>query len=237
LKRRLLLFDIDGTLVDTGGAGLLALQDGFFASFPEHSGKPFPPLNLGGATDNGVAMFLFGHFGIPDELVQRERFFVQYSGHLPGRLQEFSSSGRGRILAGVRELLDAIQKDESLVSALLTGNLQEGAWIKLRHFGIDHHFRHGAFGDDHHDRNELGPVARSRAMADHGGDLPSEHIVVIGDTPKDVACARAFGAKVIAVATGASSPAELAACSPDVLLTDFSDTGRVLDSIYSVFSN
>ncbi|MEQ1841016.1 MAG: HAD hydrolase-like protein, partial [Verrucomicrobiales bacterium] len=93
---------------------------------------------------------------------------------------------------------------------------------------LDHHFTHGAFGCDHYDRNQLGPIARERALQACGRDFPPERIVVIGDTPKDIACARALGARVIAVATGAATRKELEAAGPDAILDDLSDTEGVL---------
>jgi phosphoglycolate phosphatase-like HAD superfamily hydrolase len=137
----------------------------------------------------------------------------------------------------VTGLLDALAEDDSVALAVLTGNTEAGARVKLRHFRIDHHFPVGAYGDDHHDRNELGPIALERARHRFGKDFRPDGIVVIGDTLRDIACARAFGAKVIAVATGAATRAELAAASPDVLLDDFSDRDRVLAAFASVFSS
>src|SRR5690606_23071909 len=117
--------------------------------------------------------------------------------------------GRGRLLPGVEGLLAAFEERGHHRLAVLTGNLREGAWIKLRHFRIDRHFPTGAFGDDHHDRNELGPIARRRALEVFGEDFAPADIAVIGDTPRDIACARAFGARAVAVATGSSSREQL----------------------------
>lgn len=224
----LLLFDIDGTLVDTGGAGIVSLEAGFFEAFPACFGTRFPPLELGGATDSGVVMFLFEHFGLVDTPEHRHRFYQYYTESLSFHLRQFSIEGRGHVLPGVKELLNVLSRDATQELAVLTGNVQAGAWIKLRHFDLDHHFTHGAFGCDHHDRNQLGPIARDRALQACGRDFPPERIVVIGDTPKDIACARALGARVIAVATGAATRMELEAAGPDALLDDFSDTERVL---------
>ena len=119
---------------------------------------------------------------------------------------------------------------------LLTGNTADGAKVKLSHYGVDHHFVFGAYGDDHADRNALGPIALERAERDHGLKFDPTDVVVIGDTPKDVACARAFGARVIAVATGASSHEELAAFDPDILLEDFANTDDALAAIEAAFA-
>lgn len=227
-SRKLLLFDIDGTLVDTGGAGLLALRDGFLEAFPEHCDAEFPPLELGGATDHGVAMVLFDHFGLDDHPEHRDRFFRAYTARLEQGLATHAVVGKARVLPGVPELLAGLSDRGEHRLAVLTGNLREGARIKLRHFGIDHHFslEAGAYGDDHHDRNELGPIARRRAVGFFGEEFAPENIVVIGDTLRDIACARAFGAKVLAVATGAASRQELEKGRPDGLVGDLTEVAE-----------
>lgn len=234
---KLILFDIDGTLIDTEGAGLMALEVAFYAAFPEHLGRVFPPLELGGATDNGLVMYLFDHFGLADLPEHRIRFFCSYIEQLSANLERFSVEGRGRVLPGVMDILDALSRGDGHYLAILTGNTQAGAWVKLRHYGIDRHFSVGAYGDDHHDRNALGPIARERAVSVFGRDFLPADIAVIGDTPKDIACARAFGARVVAVASGAATRSELEAMAPDVLLDDLSDCSGVVKAIASLFSN
>ncbi|MDF2377151.1 MAG: HAD family hydrolase [Verrucomicrobiales bacterium] len=234
---KLLLFDIDGTLIDTEGAGLISLEEGLFSAFPELEGRPFPPLDLGGATDGSVIAFLFEAFGLEDHSGNRERFFEFYLHALKGRLQSFEKEGKGRLLAGVVPLLEGLARCSDRVTlGLLTGNTADGAKVKLSHYGVDHHFVFGAYGDDHADRNALGPIALERAERDHGLKFDPTDVVVIGDTPKDVACARAFGARVIAVATGASSHEELAAFDPDILLEDFANTDDALAAIEAAFA-
>lgn len=234
---KLLLFDIDGTLIDTEGAGLHSLHEGFFAAFPELSGRPFPPLDLGGATDGSVVEFLFRTFGLEDRGENRDRFYRAYLGALRLRLQAFTAEGKGRLLDGVVPLLEALADlADEWTLALLTGNTAEGARVKLSHYGVDHHFAFGAFGDDSPDRNALGPIALQRAAGEHGLFFEAADVVVIGDTPKDVACARAFGAKVIAVATGAAPATVLEASEPDLLLPDFADTAASLAAIRAVLS-
>ncbi|MDF1656632.1 MAG: HAD hydrolase-like protein [Verrucomicrobiales bacterium] len=233
---KLLLFDIDGTLIDTEGAGLISLQKGMVTAFPELSGRAFPPLDLGGATDSSVVAFLFEAYGLENHFENQTRFFDFYLIALKEQLQVFEKEGKGRVLDGVVPLLQQLATcSHRWTLALLTGNTAHGARAKLSHYGVDHHFAFGAYGDDHADRNELGPIALRRAEKDHGLIFDSADVVVIGDTPKDVACARAFGARVIAVATGASSHQELAGVDPDILLKNFEDTDETLAAIEAVF--
>ena len=233
--RRLILFDIDGTLIETGGAGLASLRDGFYDAFPEIADQPFPELDLGGATDGGVAIFLFDHFKLEDSEERRAHFYGHYLGHLQKRLAEFESEGKGKVLDGVGNLLEELGRDCSHELAVLTGNIQDGAWLKLRHYSLDAHFRYGAFGDDHHDRNELGAFALRRASESAGVMFEPDNVVVVGDTVKDIACARALGAKAIAVATGSATREELEAASPDRILDDFSDVSFTMKAIQDVF--
>ncbi len=234
-QRRLILFDIDGTLIETGGAGLASLRDGFYDAFPEIADRPFPELDLGGATDGGVTIFLFDHFELENSAERRAHFYGHYLGHLKDRLADFENQGRGKVLEGVGELLEQLRQNESHELAVLTGNIQDGAWLKLRHYRLDSYFRCGAFGDDHHDRNELGPFALRRASESTGVIFEPENVVIVGDTVKDIACARALGAKAVAVATGSASRDELVAASPDCFLDDFSDVSSTMNAIRDVF--
>lgn len=233
--KALLLFDIDGTLVDTEGAGLDSLREGFYECFPSHRVRAFPRLDLGGATDGSVVAFLFRHFEIEDHDDHRSRFFEAYENTLERTLARFRKEGRGRALPGVKGLLETLAtRRHEFVVALLTGNTAGGALIKLRHFELDGHFPFGAFGSDHPDRNELGPIALRRAREHVGRDFPADEVVVIGDTGKDVACARVCGARVVAVASGAASPRDLEAAGPDLLLPDLSDADRAVGGICRV---
>jgi phosphoglycolate phosphatase len=114
---------------------------------------------------------------------------------------------------------------------LLTGNLVRGAELKLTHYGVWDYFEFGAYADDHHDRNALGPFAQARAKEKHGIEFAAEDIFVLGDTPHDVACARAIGAKAVAIATGRHNRAELEACHPDFLFDDLSDVRAALQAM------
>lgn len=136
-----------------------------------------------------------------------------------------------RVLPGVVPLLDALREDRRAVLALLTGNFSTSARLKLEHFGLWDYFETGAFGDEAPDRNGLVAVALERVRALGHGPIPPRRTVVIGDTPHDVACAAAAGARCVAVATGSAAPEELRAAGADVVLPDLGATGEVLATI------
>ncbi len=205
----LMLFDIDGTLVDTGGKGMTALRKTAIEVF----GNEGPPLDLAGSTDLGILENLHAHFGTAPCAERTHRFFETYHLHLEASLS--SNPAEGRVLDGVVELLQDIAGAAHAKPALLTGNTMQGAWIKLRHYRLDHHFSFGAYGSDRADRNLLGRIALERALAHTGQAYDPESILVIGDTPKDIACAHAVGAKCLAVATGQFSEEQLAAAGAD----------------------
>ena len=223
---KLLLFDIDGTLLDTGGAGLRALREAFVECFLSRSREhEFPELDLAGSTDGGIVRDLFEQFGIPHTAEAEESFYAAYEPRLREGLSQ-KNRRKGRLLPGVRELLHHLRDETSHTLGLLTGNVARGAWAKVESYGLGGIFGFGAFGDDHHDRNELGPVALKRAEKHTGRRFTGSDTVIIGDTPKDIRCARAFGATAVAVATGSCSRDHLAAHEPDHLLDDLSDLRR-----------
>lgn len=201
---RLWLFDIDGTLVDTSGAGLRALERAARECF----GGEAPVLDLRGATDSGILADLFVHYGREPKADLGETFFRRYLEVLGENLR--GSSFSPRVLPGVVEMLDHLSGLADVSIGLLTGNIEAGARAKMNHFGLDHHFAFGAYGCDHADRNQLGPIALERAAAHAGRRFSPEETLIIGDTPKDIACARAIGARCLAVATGSIPAEELA---------------------------
>lgn len=208
---KLLLFDIDGTLIDSHGAGGAAILDAAEAYFGV-SREDLPPLQLAGATDPAIAMDVFGHLGREHTGAAISAFLGHYLENLHRRLHAPDFSGC--MLPGVKVLLDALGEEKSAHLGLLTGNVRRGAEIKLGRHGIFDRFVDGAFGCDHHDRNQLGPIGRRRMQAATGVEYDLKDIIVIGDTPKDIRCAAAFGAKCLAVATGQYSAAELRVHAP-----------------------
>lgn len=207
----LILFDIDGTLLLSGRAGLRAMTRAFETTFGIT--EAFKGQHFGGRTDSYLVSTALKEAGLPDTPEQHERFRANY---IPLLAEEIEHPGTGHkgLMPGARELLEALHEYDDLHLALLTGNYREAAEIKLTHFEIWDFFEWGAFSDDHYDRNELVPIAKSRAET---YDIPAEaieRVIVIGDTPHDIECANAIGARTIAVATGGYSRDELAEHRP-----------------------
>jgi phosphoglycolate phosphatase-like HAD superfamily hydrolase len=221
----LILFDIDGTLLQSGGAGETALKLGFQREFGLEEDLRSVPI--AGRTDSGIARQVLQKHGLEVSPSNMERFFGSYLAELAVQLP----LRPGRVLPGIVELLEILRARPHIALGLLTGNLERGARIKLEHFGLEGIFPFGAFADDHHDRNALGPVALSRAADFHGCSFPPERVWVIGDTEHDIACARAFGAKAMGVATGNFAVDFLEQHRPDSLFADLADTASVLRAL------
>lgn len=223
--QKLLLFDIDGTLITSGGAGEGALVDAMTSQFGVI--EDLAGITLAGATDALIARTLLEKHGLPVTAKNVTALMDAYLQHLAGRMPRHA----GRILPGIVELLQRLKTEPDCVVALLTGNLVRGAEIKLTHYGVWEYFEFGAFADDHHDRNELGHFARQRALEIRGIDFPPEAIYVIGDTPRDIECGRAIGAVTVAIATGHYSLVQLQEHQPDFLFEDLSDTDAVFSAL------
>ncbi len=223
----LLLFDIDGTLIASGGAGEKALRIALREQFAVED--DFRSIEIAGRTDSGIARRILERHQIPATEQNVSRFLEGYLAQLSLLLPQVP----GRVLPGVVAMLDALRTRKDFAVGLLTGNLVRGAQLKLAHYGLWHHFPFGAFADDHHERNHLGPFAQSRAQAHHGIAFPPEKIWILGDTPHDIACARAIGARALAVATGIFSLDALEPHQPDLLLEDLSEGAALLDTLCS----
>jgi phosphoglycolate phosphatase-like HAD superfamily hydrolase len=212
---RLVLFDIDGTLVHTGGAGVKAFAKVFATEFNAVEG--FERLKFAGRTDTGLVREFFGYHQIPPTPRNFERFFERYCFWLDHILRDSKSD----VCPGVWEFIEGLQRlDDPPLLGLLTGNIQLGAEIKLRHFKLWELFEMGAFADDHEERTQIAAVAHKRGRRVLKEDLRGDQVLVIGDTPLDIRCARAIGAKVLAVATGGHKLDELKSHNPDWAVSD-----------------
>lgn len=223
--RTLLLFDIDGTLILSGRAGLRALD----RVFEEATGvsNAFKGINAAGRTDGYLLEEASRRAGIdltPDlrrSLQSRYCEVLEEEILLPGE-------GRKAVMPGVQPLIETLEQRDDVVLALLTGNFRDSARIKLEHFDLWRPFRFGAFADDATDRNLLVPIALQRAR-EAGHDPRHERVIVIGDTPLDVECAKAGGVRALGVATGSHSVDELSVAGAYAALEDLSETGRVME--------
>ena len=216
---RLILFDIDGTLVRTGGAGVKAFVRTFATEFGLHHGVE--KLSFAGRTDTSLVREFFRLHEVDPHPDNFARFFHRYVFWLDHFLHQLN----GRTLPGAHELIAAMRALPSPpLMGLLTGNIQLGAEIKLRHLGLWNHFICGAFGDDHEDRNQLAVIAQERGGRLLKRKLRGEEILVIGDTPADIACARAIEARCLAVATGGYAFTDLQQLSPTWVVRDLRET-------------
>ncbi len=222
---KFLLFDIDGTLVDTGGAGSRALNAAFFDVFGVSDA--FRMVSMAGKTDLQIIREGMTLHGISSENGVVPEFCLRYLHHLERNMED----GTGRLKPGIPEALGDLEHDRDFHLGLLTGNMERGAFIKLKRFGIARFFDLGAFGDEDEDRNRLLPIAVGKLSREKNLSVSYQDCVVIGDTPRDVACARPHGALAVAVATGPYSCEELAEAKPDLLFQDFLDTEAFLSAL------
>lgn len=226
---RLVLFDIDGTLLNSGGMGKASMQRALGLIF----GAPGnPSYRYDGKTDKQIVRDVMRMEGHSDEHID-SRMEELIEVYLEG-LRTGASSGNFKVrpLDGVVEILDALEARDDVILGLLTGNVEPGARIKLEAAGIDpDRFRVNAFGSDHEHRPELPAIARRRAGEQLGLDLAGDRLVVIGDTPADIECGRSLGAKAIGVASGHYTVEQLLAHNPYAAFQSLSNTARVLDTI------
>jgi phosphoglycolate phosphatase-like HAD superfamily hydrolase len=221
------LFDIDGTLIHSLGAGRAALLAALASEFGVT--RSSERLEISGRTDRAITEDLLRMHDLDPTLENRRRLLDAYVHHLPGLLELHT----GKVLPGIAELLTALRGRADVVVGLLTGNIREGARVKLGHFGLYDYFAFGGFGDHHLDRGDVAREALAEARQRLNGSLSPDRVWVIGDTPYDVSCARAIGARAVAVATGWHSREELAEHRPDLLLTDLADPTPLLERCFS----
>lgn len=224
-SRVVLLFDIDGTLVDCGGSGRAAMREGFARA----TGKADAVDNVvfGGMTDRAIARIGLENIGQVATMDAIDAVLAAYLEVLPAFI---AAQPKFRVLAGATDLV-AWTRERGFVVGLGTGNLRAGARIKLSHAGLDSLFPFGGFGCDAEDRNELIRIGYERGKAI--ARAQTTKCVVIGDTPRDVACARAIGAQVVAVSTGKFDSRSLAEHSPDLLVEGLEDE-RVRSFLISI---
>jgi phosphoglycolate phosphatase len=228
--RKLVLFDIDGTILLTAGAGRRAIV----AAIGEQVGSSgsFDRVRFDGKTDPQIVSELLeaaGHSG-PHTEERVGGFCRRYVDLLAQELEE--SSAGITLMPGVEVLLERLEAHHDVVLGLLTGNVAEGASLKLRAAGLNPaRFRVGAYGSDAADRADLPPIAAERARRYFGRSPAGAEVVIIGDTPSDISCGRCIGARAVGVATGAYSVSDLEACGADAVFPDLSDTERVLKAI------
>ena len=226
---RVVLFDIDGTLLSTQGAGKRAMESALAA----HFGTTGPAeYHYGGKTDRQIVRDLMRGSGFADDEIDA-RMPALLADYLDGLRVELTGANGVDVHPGVTDLLDALEQRTDVLVGLLTGNIEHGAHAKLTAGGLPpRRFRVGAFGSDHERRDALPAIAQSRAAALLGRAVAGERLVIIGDTPLDIECGRGVRARALAVATGSYSVESLAAHAPAAVFESLADTERVMDSIF-----
>ncbi|MCI0434898.1 MAG: HAD hydrolase-like protein [Gemmatimonadetes bacterium] len=228
--KRLILFDIDGTMLSTGGAAMRAFERAMVEVYG--TAGPIATHSFGGKTDPQIARELLQRAGFTDAEIDRGMAAL-WDQYLRGLRAELARNGhRTRLLPGVHSLIEALRaRTTDVVIGLLTGNIEGGATLKLASAGMDGHFRIGAYGSDHERRDQLPDIAVRRAHRLTGVSFHGKSIVVVGDTPNDVTCGRALGVHAVAVATGSFTEAQLYEAGADRVFRDLSDTDAALDAL------
>jgi phosphoglycolate phosphatase len=227
---KLVLFDIDGTLLLTAGAGRRAIVAALGDEVDDPSA--FEGIRFDGKTDPQIVAEILEAAGQADprESERVRRLCRRYVGLLALELERPTT--RTTLMPGVEALLDALEARSGVVLGLLTGNLAEGAALKLRSGGIDPaRFRVGAYGSDAAHRPDLPEIAARRAEPLFGRVPRGAEVVIIGDTPADIHCGQGISARAVGVATGSYAVADLAACGPHAVFEDLSDTESVMQAI------
>jgi len=226
-RRKLLLFDVDGTLILSGGAGIRSVNRAFLSLFGV--ADAMARCRPDGKTDPAIFREV-ARETLARELSEMEMEKVK-DAYLAALREEIRRSPGYRIMPGVPSLLDLLSRQGRFLLALATGNLERGARLKLDPADLNRFFGTGGFGSDDEDRPRLVRAAIRRASEDCSTPIRDEDVFVIGDTPHDIAAARAAGVRCIAVATGSSRPADLERHSPDVVIEDLSDAEAFLSAL------
>lgn len=229
--KRYLLFDIDGTLVKCMSAGKDSIKRAFEELFHIQDAKV--DIDYAGGTDGSLCIELFALNKIEVNPHNLSLFKQGYEQHLEKELKQ----GRSRLLPGVSELLGRLSDDPRYELGILTGNIQGTALLKLKAHRIDPFFHFGGYGDHAKSRSDIARIAKLSAEKFAGGNLSSNQLIVLGDTPKDVKCSRAIGAFSVGVCTGFSSRQEIEKEKPHILLEDFRDTDLVLESLDGLYES
>jgi len=225
---KFILFDIDGTIMDSGGAGTRAMDTAFMELFSVRNA--FQTISMAGKTDmqilkEGLELHNIDYSnGVIPEFY---RSYIRY-------LKQNIGDALGHVKPGIREALRELQAQKEFILGLLTGNIEEGARIKLDFFGLNDYFNIGAFGNDDEDRDRLLPVAVDKLFKRNSLHVSFRDCIVIGDTPRDVSCSKPYGAFSVAVATGPYSAATLSEAGADVVLNDLSDTEAFMSILKAV---
>jgi phosphoglycolate phosphatase len=219
----LLLWDIDGTLISTGGGGREAIRSALLNRFGILD--DLGDIRMAGRTDISICAEIAQKH--QTHSIPSNELLDAYVEELPFFLEKYE----GRVHKGVRQILEWSHAHNEVHNALLTGNIKRGAFMKLKKFKLDHFFEFGAFADDSGDRNKLGPIALDRARTLLKKDFHIEYTWILGDTPKDIACARALGCKVLAVATGDYTTTELKSFEPDLVFENLENYKEVIQKI------
>jgi phosphoglycolate phosphatase-like HAD superfamily hydrolase len=229
MRPTLILFDIDGTLVDTCGAGRLGLQASFRSVFglTDIEG-PVSRVRFDGKTDPTIIADIARQAGIPAGSVEA-RYAELQEAYLHALRHELASPNpRRRVMPGVRALLDALTARPDVFLGLVTGNVEEGARAKLEAFGLSRYFIDGGFASDHPERNEITRIAHERLSRRAAFRFPADRVMVVGDTELDIQSARANAFRAVAVSSGWVPRERLEAARPDALLADLTDAAAVL---------
>jgi phosphoglycolate phosphatase len=224
---RVVLFDIDGTLIHTDGAGVKAFARAFSEEFGLHDGSE--NLKFAGRTDVSLVREFFSLHNVkptPEHFIRYFEVYLKW-------LEKMVADCNGGVFPGVENFFAQMQLiEEKPAVGLLTGNIKRGAQIKLSKFGLWDRFAFGGFADDHEERDSIAAFARDRGVKHFGKPVRNDEVLVIGDTPLDIRCARAIGARVLAVGTGSFTPAQLNEYKPDWAVEDLAAIGaaEVLNS-------